>query len=114
MVGYKDPPKEHQFKPGQSGNPRGKPKGSRDIKTILTELLQTEVAEENPLTGEMTILQAGELMYTQLVAKAAKDGDLQAIDKVMDRLEGKAVAKTEDVTERSFMDNLEAAKKTDK
>lgn len=25
-VGYKHPPKEHQFKPGQSGNPKGRPK----------------------------------------------------------------------------------------
>ena len=25
-VGYGRPPKEHQFKPGQSGNPKGRPK----------------------------------------------------------------------------------------
>lgn len=25
-VGYCNPPKEHQFKPGQSGNPKGRPK----------------------------------------------------------------------------------------
>ena len=25
-MGYKDPPKEHQWKPGQSGNPKGRPK----------------------------------------------------------------------------------------
>ena len=27
MAGYKDPPKEYQWKPGQSGNPGGRPKG---------------------------------------------------------------------------------------
>lgn len=29
MPGYRDPPKHSQFKPGQSGNPKGRPKGPR-------------------------------------------------------------------------------------
>jgi hypothetical protein len=29
-VGYRRPPKEHQFKPGQSGNPKGRPKRQRE------------------------------------------------------------------------------------
>ena len=29
-VGYKKPPKETQFKPGQSANPNGRPKGSKN------------------------------------------------------------------------------------
>ena len=29
-VGYGKPPKHSQFKPGQSGNPQGRPKGSRN------------------------------------------------------------------------------------
>lgn len=38
-VGYRKPPKSGQFKKGQSGNPKGRRKGTRNLKTeILDEL----------------------------------------------------------------------------
>ena len=36
-AGRNSPPVEHQFKPGQSGNTRGRPRGSRNVKTIVQE-----------------------------------------------------------------------------
>ena len=36
-VGYRKPPKPHRFKNGQSGNPRGRPKGSKSRKPVLSE-----------------------------------------------------------------------------
>ena len=42
-VGYKKPPKRHQWKPGQSGNPRGRTRGSRNIKSILEDRLNDRV-----------------------------------------------------------------------
>jgi hypothetical protein len=42
-VGYKRPPVDRQFKPGQSGNPKGRPKGRKNLKTIVVEALHKKV-----------------------------------------------------------------------
>lgn len=43
-VGYKRPPEHTRFKPGQSGNPSGRPKGSQNLKTIFEKILKEEVS----------------------------------------------------------------------
>tara|TARA_R110000868_G_scaffold222278_1_gene474180 strand:- start:645 stop:1193 length:549 start_codon:yes stop_codon:yes gene_type:complete len=35
--GYGKPPKKYQWKPGQSGNPSGKPKGAKNLATVVKE-----------------------------------------------------------------------------
>src|SRR5262245_34469426 len=38
-VGYGKPPKDTQFPKGQSGNPKGRPKGSKNLVTLIHEML---------------------------------------------------------------------------
>ena len=42
-VGYRKPPVRTRFKPGQSGNPRGRPKGTKNLKTDLMEELGEKI-----------------------------------------------------------------------
>lgn len=42
-IGYGKPPKASQFKPGQSGNPMGRPKGARNISTLVDDELNSKI-----------------------------------------------------------------------
>ena len=78
-----------RFQKGVSGNPKGKPKGSLDSKTVLKKLLEHVVRGVNPLTGEEGEFTNLELMNGAILLKA-QSGDVAAYNAIMDRLEGKA------------------------
>lgn len=46
-VGYSRPPPQHQFRPGQSGNPRGRPRGAKNESTILRETMTRKIANRS-------------------------------------------------------------------
>ncbi len=58
-VGYRKPPKKHQFKPGKSGNPKGRPRGAKNEATLLQEMLgqKVEIREGNR-TRKVSTLEA--------------------------------------------------------
>ena len=54
-VGYGKPPKSTRFQPGQSGNPRGRPKGTKNLKTdLIEELHETIEIREGNRTRKVT------------------------------------------------------------
>lgn len=75
-VGYGRPPKANQFQPGQTGNPRGRPKGSRSVDVILQDISSRKmtIAEQ----GRTQRIPKLEVMLLQLANHATR-GDLRAL-----------------------------------
>lgn len=76
------------FKPGQSGNPKGRPKGVLHSKTRLKRLLELTEDLTNPITKEIEGFSVAEQMDLAQIIKARK-GDTKAYIALLDRLEGK-------------------------
>src|ERR1700737_5026380 len=75
-VGYGKPPRHTRFGLGRSGNPRGRPGGSKNLSTLLSEALKEPViVVENGRRRKIAKRQA---IITQLVNRSAK-ADLKAI-----------------------------------
>jgi hypothetical protein len=76
LVGYGRPPKATQFQPEQSGNPRGRPKGSRSVDVILQGISNQKmtIAEQ----GRTQRVSKLEVMLLQLANHATR-GDLRAL-----------------------------------
>jgi hypothetical protein len=75
-VGYRNPPEKSRFKTGQSGNPRGRPKGALNLATILERTLREPVIiVENGKRKTVTKIEAA---IKELVNQAAS-GELKAL-----------------------------------
>ena len=70
IVGPGRPPRKHQFKKGQSGNPSGRPKGSRNFKAILEAEMNRRVTIQDG--GRERRVTLKEVMGRQLANAAAK------------------------------------------
>jgi hypothetical protein len=74
-VGYGKPPRHSRFEPGQSGNPRGRPPGSKNLSSLLKKALDEPViVVEN---NRRRRIAKREAIVKQFVNQSAK-GDLKA------------------------------------
>ena len=75
-VGYGKPPRHTRFELGRSGNPQGRPGGSKNLLTLLNKALnELVIVTEN---GGRRKVSKREAIVTQLVNRSAQ-ADLKAI-----------------------------------
>ena len=89
--------KDHLWKKGQSGNPKGRPKGSRSVSDTFRKIASSDYAKlvigRGKVEQEIDLKTDGcdiiEAVAVCVIDKALK-GDLKAADMIFDRLDGKA------------------------
>jgi len=82
-VGFKNPPRKHQFKKGQSGNPKGRPRISADLNQMLFNELDRAIAlTQSGQTQEVSVREA---IVKNLIAGAIK-GNLRCLKIILRHL----------------------------
>jgi len=80
-VGHGRPPKANRFKTGRSGNPKGRPKGSRNLKSDLEVALKARMAVTKD--GRSVSMTTQQVIIARLIEKSLK-GDIRSFSKLFD------------------------------
>lgn len=103
-IGYGRPPAHARFKPGQSGNPRGRPKNETSFDSALSKALTAKVRlREN---GKDRVVTAFEAVAIRLVTDAIH-GKAPAL-KMLVALAGRTQSKTPDAAPAEGVDAVAA------
>ncbi len=86
-VGYGKPPKKNRFKPGFSGNKKGRPKGQPNLHTIVGKVLKEKITiVKNGEVLKMTMLE-GIIRKLFVEGLQGKEGAIKRILELCERLE---------------------------
>ena len=80
-VGYGRPPTHSRFQPGQSGNPAGRRRGVRNLKTDVIRTLRTPIKVKDGGRSRTRSTQEGVLL---VLREKALRGDARALDRLLD------------------------------
>lgn len=122
MAGYCNPPEHTRFKKGQSGNPKGRPKGALNMATVLERTLREKVViNDNGRRKTITKLEAaikqltdkatsGELKALQLLAALVRSAEERGIQVAVPNA---ALDETDEKVVLGILKRLEATSKGD-
>lgn len=99
-VGYARPPKAHRFKPGQSGNPKGRPKGAKGLNATVRKTMEQKIAVRS--NGRTRKVSTFEALILKLREKALQ-GDGKAMDRLIALYRAAAPAEDSDVVDEQHV-----------
>lgn len=105
LIGYARPPVETRFQPGRSGNPKGRPKGRRNLTTELEEIYSAQVTFNEGDKARKISLPAANLLAHGM--KGAK-GNVQSSKFFLEAGHEMGLVKLEDVAQAQRNDLLAA------
>ncbi len=79
-VGYGRPPVHSRFRPGQSGNPKGRPRGRKSFQAIVAATLHEKITVQTP-RGKKRMTKLEALIQTNM--NNALKGDPKATDHIL-------------------------------
>ena len=103
-VGYCNPPEYTRFKKGMSGNPRGRPKGTLNMATVLERTLREKVVvNEHGRSRTFTKL---EVAVRQLIDQATS-GELKALQLLLAWVRSAEERQVEEPVANSALDEVD-------
>src|SRR5258708_23827066 len=79
-VGYGHPPTHTRFKPGRSGNPKGRPRDGQSLNSLFFRILNEKISVREG--DKVRLISKFEAMMRSLALKAVR-GDLKAMATVI-------------------------------
>lgn len=114
-VGYGKPPQATRFKAGKSGNPQGRPKGTRNLATDLHEELNEKITVRE---GTATRAISKQRAMVKSMMNAALKGDMRAVaqitalmDRYMDKVEREKVEQTLGAEDEAILARFQARRR---
>lgn len=86
---------EHAWKPGESGNPAGRPKGSKNLTTIVMETLRAKKYQVKDSSGAIIEIDGTTAFAEAVLENAIKKKDRESLRMIWEHSDGKPTQRTE-------------------